>query len=206
MERKKRILEKVPQYGKRKLVCGVGVFDAPYVKTKDELTLKAYRHWNNMLQRCYGQSNFPSKPAYKNCSVCEQWYSFLSFRKWFDLNYVEGYCLDKDLLLKGNKIYSPDTCCFVPPFVNTLLLSCKSSRGKYPIGVTGSGKHFCVKIYKYGKSVYVGFFKTTEEAFAAYKQAKEAYIKEVAQKYYDEGKITKRVYNALMKYEVEITD
>ena len=195
-----------PQYVKRKLVCGVGVFDADYSKLKDERTKKAYRDWNNMLQRCYGKSNFPSKPAYKECVVCEEWHSFLKFREWFDENYVEGYFLDKDVLVKGNKIYSPNTCSYIPSFINTLLLNCRSARGKYPIGVQKHKYGFCAKLYKQGEPHYIGFYKNEEDAFLAYKKAKELYIQEVAQKYYDNGEITKRVYDALMKYEVEITD
>ena len=201
-----RRLDKVPQYGQRKLVCGVGVFDAPYAKTRDKLTRKAYRDWNNMMQRCYGKSNFPSKPAYKECFVCEEWCSFLKFREWFDENYIEGYFLDKDVLIKGNKIYSPNTCSYIPSFINTLLLNCRSARGKYPIGVQKRKYGFCVKLWKQGEQHYIGFYKNEEDAFLAYKKAKELYIKDVAQKYYNDGKITKRVYDALMKYEVEITD
>ena len=199
-------LDKEPQYEHRKLVCGVGVFDAPYAKTRDELTRKAYRDWNNMLQRCYGKSNFPSKPAYKECIVCEEWHSFLKFREWFDENYIEGYFLDKDVLIKGNKIYSPNTCCYIPSFINTLLLNCRSARGKYPIGVQKHKYGFCAKLYKQGEQHYIGFYKNEEDAFLAYKKAKELYIQEVARKYYDKGDITKRVYDALMNYEVEITD
>lgn len=195
-----------PQYGKRKLVCGVGVFDADYSKLKDERTKKAYRDWNNMLQRCYGKSNFPSKPAYKECVVCEEWHSFLKFREWFDENYIEGYFLDKDVLIKGNKIYSPNTCSYIPSFINTLLLNRRSARGEYPIGVQKQKYGFSAKLWKQRKPHYIGFYKNEKDAFLAYKKAKEEYIKEVAQKYYDKGDITKRVYDALMKYEVEITD
>jgi len=86
-----------------------------------------------------------------------------------------------------------------------------ANRGNLPIGVYV--KYRGLKKVKYGVSIsltgkrgYAGYYDTPEEAFAAYKQAKESHIKEVAQKYFDDGKITKRVYDALMKYEVEITD
>jgi hypothetical protein len=199
-------LDKEPQYEHRKLVCGVGVFDAPYAKTRDELTRKAYRDWNNMLQRCYGKSNFPSKPAYKECVVCEEWHSFLKFREWFDENYIEGYFLDKDILIKGNKISSPNTCSYIPSFINTLLLNCRSARGKSPIGVQKQKYGFCAKLWKPGKPHYIGFYKNEEDAFLAYKKAKELYIKDVAQEYFNKGEIDKRVYDALMNYKVEITD
>ena len=195
-----------PQYGKRKLVCGVGVFDADYSNLKDKRTKKAYRDWNNMLQRCYGISNFPSKPAYKNCSVCEEWHSFLKFREWFDVNYVEGYVLDKDIKCIGNKIYSPRTCCYVPVFINSLLLNCRSARGKYPVGVTKAGNGYEAKLWKRGKGCYIGFYKNQEDAFIAYKRERELYIKEIAKEYFLKGLINIDVYNSLMRYEVEITD
>ena len=104
-------------------------------------------------------------------------------------------------------MYSPDTCCFVPNEINALFIKHDSKRGKYPIGVSLHNKKFCARINIFKKgSVWLGTFDTPELAFLAYKRAKEAYIKDTAQMYYDKGKITKRVYDALMKYEVEITD
>lgn len=176
-----------PQYGKRKLVCGVGLFDADYSNLKDKRTKKAYRDWNNMLQRCYGISNFSSKPAYKECVVCEEWHSFLKFREWFDENYIEGYVLDKDVLIKGNKIYSPNTCSYIPSFINAILLNSRSARGKYPIGVTKNRDGFEARLCKRGELHYIGFYKNEEDAFSAYKQAREEYIKEVAQEYFNKG-------------------
>lgn len=195
-----------PQYGKRKLVCGVGVFDADYSNLKDKRTKKAYRDWNNMLQRCYGISNFPSKPAYKECVVCEEWHSFLKFREWFDENYIEGYVLDKDVLIKDNKIYSPNTCSYIPSFINAILLNCRSARGKYPIGVIKHRNGFMARLCKRGKLCYIGFYNTIEEAFVAYKRERKLYIKEIAQEYYDKGLINTDVYNSLINYEVKITD
>jgi hypothetical protein len=96
---------------------------------------------------------------------------------------------------------------FVPQSINNIILTKKRSNHNLPIGVyeTPNGT-YSVKLRKYGKSVTVGTFNNISEAFAAYKREKEAHIKEVAQKYFNEGKITKRVYDALMNYKVEITD
>ena len=195
-----------PQYGRRKLVCGIGVFDAPYSKTKDKQTRKAYRDWNNMLQRCYGQSNFPSKKAYKECHVCEEWHSFLKFREWFDENYIENYFLDKDVLVKGNKVYSPQTCCYIPSFINTLLLNCRSARGANAIGTYKRENRFNAHIYEYGKPKYIGQYDSERDAFNAYKKERERYIKEVAQDYFNKGLITEKVFNSLNNYTIEITD
>lgn len=191
---------------KSKKVFGIGINDYDGVVRTLGKTIDSYRHWKSMLERC------PSEKYswYKDCSVCDEWLYFSNFKKWFDdpaNGYREGYCLDKDILVKGNKIYSPDTCCFVPRSINTIFVKRKADRGDLPIGVQKkpSGRYACI-MDKYCKIVHVGTFDTPEEAFAAYKREKEAYIKEVAQKYYDNGEITERVYDALMRYEVEITD
>ena len=113
--------------------------------------------------------------------------------------------LDKDIIKKGNKVYSPNTCVFVPHSINTLFVKSNKVRGEYYIGVYKNGNKFEAQLSKgNGKQIPLGLYDTPEEAFLTYKQAKEAYIKEVAEEY--KGKIDPRAYEALMKYEVEITD
>ena len=189
------------------LVCGIGINDIETFIWSQECISNAYVCWRNMILRCYDIKCLEKEPSYKGCYVCEDWLRFSNFKIWYDKNHIDGYELDKDILFKHNKIYSPETCCFVPQFLNTLLINVRKIRGQYPIGIrrVPSGR-FIARVSYVGKRKHLGTFDTIEEAFAAYKQAKEAYIKEVAQKYYDEGKITERVYDALMKYEVEITD
>ena len=162
--------------------------------------------WRNMIARCYGKNTLKRNPSYQDCYVCDEWLVYSNFKRWFDENYIEGYELDKDIFIKGNKIYSPDTCCFVPHFINSIFTKTNASRGILPIGVKSMGKRYQARLLRYDKSTHLGTYDTPEEAFNAYKQAKESYIKEVATTYYNEGRITKRVYDALMKYEVEITD
>ena len=118
---------------------------------------------------------------------------------------MQGWELDKDILIKGNKVYSPETCCFVPQEINCLFTNCKSVRGKYPIGVTKTvnGK-YKARINKNGDRIDLGLFDTPEEAFQVYKIAKELHIKEVADKW--RGQITEPCYEAMYAYEVEITD
>ena len=173
---------------------------------------RAYNKWRGILIRSQDPYYKHLHPTYDSCSVCNEWLRFSNFKKWFENpqnGYYKGYELDKDILVKGNKIYSPDTCCFVPQEINKLLTKRKTQRGGLPIGVSlnkGRGKPLSVSFTKNKVSVHLGVFDTPEEAFQAYKSAKEHFIKELAEKYFQEGKITKKVYDALMKYEVEITD
>lgn len=195
---------------KRKLVYGVGINDSLEPISVHSKQSHAYILWKSMIGRCYGKKSIGT--LYENCSVCDEWLTFSNFKKWFDdpaNGYKEGYHLDKDILVKGNKVYSPNTCCFVPPQINTLITKHDKTRGEYPIGVSyksGKGKNFRAVFRQNGAYVYLGVFDTPNEAFNAYKMAKESYIKDLATQYYQNGSIAKISYNALMNYNVEITD
>jgi len=116
--------------------------------------------------------------------------------------------IDKDILIKNNKIYSPDTCIFVPNKINSLFTKRQNSRGNFQIGVSIPDKQYIT--YKAelnignGRKKYIGNYQTPEEAFQAYKIAKEEYIKQVADEY--KNRIPKKLYDAMYNYQVEITD
>lgn len=186
---------------RKSLVCGVGVNDL-----YGECGSVANNTWSQMLLRCYSETTRHKFPTYVDVTVCEEWHKFSNFKKWFDENYVDGYALDKDIIIKGNKVYSPETCCFVPREINTIFTKNNSMRGDLPIGVKHNNKKFSASFGKRGRECFIGTFETPLEAFLAYKEAKEAHIKEIATEYYSGGKITKRVYDALMRWHVEITD
>lgn len=192
--------------GNRTGVYGDGILDIDYPCTSDVLTFKAYKVWGSMFTRCHSKVGQKHNPAYHDCSICEEWKRFSVFLEWFKQNYESGYALDKDILIKGNKVYSPTACCFVPTEINSLLTNRRNKRK----GLLGTAKTrnntFQAHVSRDGKIVHLGSFKTEEEAFYAYKQAKESYVKEVAERYYSQGRITEKVYNALMNYKIEITD
>lgn len=200
----KRGCEKCSHDNQKTLVYGIGVNDGD-----SEGKTPAFKAWSSMLQRCYG--NYGNHPTYEDCVVCYEWLTFSNFKEWFENpenGYMEGYHLDKDILNKHNRIYSPSTCCLVPRYINELFVKTDKARGKYPIGVFWSkaANKFVAKISKNNVSIHLGVFLSPEEAFLAYKEAKETYIKEIASEYFNQGKITKRVYDAMCNYVVEITD
>lgn len=184
---------------RKSLIYGIGHNDLPKLSLS-----QSYRHWHGIMQRSFDLRYKEKHHTYKDVKVCDEWIYFSAFNRWFEKHYVEGCALDKDILIKGNKTYSPDTCCFVPAEINTLITKDHSNRGKYPIGVTFSDGVYVAKIG--ADREYLGAFKSKEEAFHAYKIAKEQKIKELANFYYSQGKITLKVYEALCNYEVEITD
>ena len=191
-------------------VYGVGFIGVGDYKTCDgngKFT-KCYIVWHNMLRRCYDPKFHEKQPTYENCTVCEEWHNFQVFAEWYYKHYyeVEGQRmnLDKDILCKGNKVYSADTCVFVPQSINALFIKSDKLRGKYYIGVCKKGNKFQAKLNKDNETIHLGAYATPEEAFQAYKTAKEQYIKEVANKYKEQ--IPHELYQALMNYDVEIND
>ena len=142
---------------------------------------RAFSLWRSVLERTCCLSFKERRPTYKNTSVCEEWLNFQNFAKWCYgqklLNAKDDkgsyYQLDKDLILKGNKVYSPETCCFVPPALNNLIRSKSTSARGYPIGVSPHRKtgRFVVKVVLFDKNKHLGLFDTAEDAFQVYKKS-----------------------------------
>jgi len=172
----------------------------------DHLFTVGGKYWHNMTQRCKtGGACQRTRPTYIGCS--HTWTSRHEFIEWAkkQVGYGTG-ALDKDILLKGNKVYCPELCVFVPQAVNSLLIKSNAARGEWPIGVSWNKdrEKFAAYLRVNDKNRYLGYFNTPEAAFAAYKQAKEAEARRVAVLY--QSVLDPRVYDALMQYSVEITD
>jgi len=129
-------------------VYGVGYFgEGRYKSAIDKIKTPYYMAWKGIMYRCYTDI----KPTYKDVIVCKEWHNFQNFAEWFEENNIEGFQLDKDILIKGNKIYSPDTCCFVPNEINLLLTKNNSRRGDCPLGVYRQDNRYISCINKNGK-------------------------------------------------------
>ena len=191
-------------------VYAVGVIGSKYATRFNNKSLLQYEHWKGMIRRCYNDEERGKFKTYKGCTVSDNFKHYEYFYEWCNNQIgfnVQGFDLDKDLLVKGNKLYSEHTCVFLPREINSILTKNDKTRGEYLIGV-----RYKKSVCKYeancsfgkGKSQYLGLFKTEIEAFNAYKIAKENYLKELAEKW--KGQIDYRAHNALMNYQVEITD
>jgi hypothetical protein len=138
-----------------------------------------------MFARCYSELELKKYPSYKGCSISEEFIKFTDFKKWVDSQPNKDWenChLDKDLLIKDNKVYSPDTCAFITADLNTFLTDSEASRGEYLIGVT---YHKRDKVFEakcnnpFGKTTeedrYLGRYDTEESAHLAWKAKKHEY-------------------------------
>ena len=191
-------------------VYGIGVLGTKYQASINGVQTKEYALWTGMLERCYSDALKERRPTYEGCEVSENFKHYEYFYEWCNKQIgfgVNGWHLDKDLLIKGNKVYSEDSCVFLPSEINLLFTKNAASRSENLIGANWckTNKVFKARVNRNkGKPEHLGDFNTELEAFNAYKQAKESFIKEQANKW--KGKIDERAYNALMKYEVSIDD
>lgn len=196
-------------------VYGVGITGCKYPISIDcKLTIE-YDAWKQMLRRCFSNKEKERIPAYKVVTCCDEWLLYENFYAWLHSqpNFDKWanstrWALDKDILMKGNKTYSPDACCLIPQNVNCLFLKREAERGDYPIGVSYRNDGFVASCHDpfTNRREELGSYSTPTRAFQAYKEYKEDIIKKVAQIEYNKGNITKECYEAMLVYEVEIDD
>lgn len=197
-------------------VFGVGMIGVKYPISINGKHTKEYNTWKGLLERCFDEKYKKKRPTYKNVTCCDEWLLFENFYEWLHSqenfekwSNSDRWAIDKDILVKGNNIYSSETCCLVPINVNSLFTKHNATRGSLPIGVIENWKKFrsyCTNPFT-NKIEHLGTFNTSEDAFyLGYKPYKEDLIKQVAKEEFDKGNITKKCYEAMMNYEVEITD
>lgn len=196
----------------KRLVHGVGINDADYITQKFEYFGKIagkniqrriwacpyYEKWKSLLLRCYDVKHQATRPKYSGCFVCEEWLTFSNFKAWMEKQDWEGKELDKDLLVMGNKLYSPETCVFITHQVNSFITEADASRGEYLIGVTWKAPNnkfqANVKNPFTKMKEYLGLFITEEQANRAWLKRKLELARLLAEKQDDP-----RVAEALIK-------
>jgi len=192
-------------------VYGHGIIGLEHTCDTNGDVLDSYSCWKSMIQRCFSEKEKLRHPTYRDVTCCDEWIYYSNFKKFYDENYYEvdehRIHLDKDILVKGNKIYSPQTCMFVPQNINTLFIKREGVRGKYPIGVSYNkpNKNYTSNCRdNKGNRKLIGSFNTPEQAFYSYKESKENNIKQIAEEY--KLLIPMKLYEAMCEYKVEITD
>ena len=181
------------------------------------VTTWEYNKWQNMLQRCFDNKFKEKHPTYEDATCCERWLCFANFLEDFEIlkqeynwSKDEKLQLDKDILHKGNKLYSLENCILVPQWINKLFIKRDNDRGEYPIGVSydKQNKKYQTHCRINGENKKLGRYNTPEQASNAYRIAKEQEIKRIANNCVSKGFITQgsRLYNAMISYQIEIDD
>lgn len=169
---------------------GIGINDADYVIKKYMELPKVngkrrrkliwvcpyFSRWVNVLQRCYSENYHNLHETYRGCTVCEDWKYFSNFKSWMEAQDWEGKELDKDMLIEGNKVYSPDTCIFVSQSLNKFFGYRGKANGTLPVGVSihkHSGKYQakCCNPFT-GIREHLGYWDNYEDAHEAWKRKK----------------------------------
>lgn len=176
-------------------VCDIGfIGEGLFKSTVNSVTTPHYASWHNMICRCYDKNQVINNPTYKDCTVDKIWHNFQNFAEWFEQNYkphMEGWHLDKDILVKGNKVYSPETCCFLPDEINKLF-----HRSNYIKAISFKGTKFIVSSNIKNQKQYLGLFDTQDEAFRVYENHRKKYLEKIALKY--KNVLHKSVYERLI--------
>lgn len=185
-------------------LCGVGILGEKY-KIKDCFGkfVKEYRVWRSMLTRCYSEDYIKRFPTYDKCEVSNNFKHYEYFYEW--CNRQKGFNediwhLDKDLLIRDNKLYSEETCVFLPEILNLAIVKPKAK--DLPVGVTRimNSDKFAARISRYNITKNLGTFNDVTTAHNVYCNAKKEYIVELAETYRD--KLDARAYLALIEYKV----
>lgn len=193
----------------QKSVFGVGYFGEGiyFASGADGKPTAEYRRWKAILSRCYNKIKHSKDDSYKGCQVSDSWLNFQNFASWLTSQpqHAKGFEIDKDLLVVGNTVYGPDTCCLLPRVLNCAITGKdQATLNGLPCGVVWHKKNCCyvAAVGRYGKKDgYIGSFKSVEAAWAAYKSAKEAYVRELADEY--SGSLSPFAYFALVNYKAE---
>jgi len=196
------------------LVRGIGIKGMECPTQGNRKHLKEYKLWSGMLERCT-EACWVKNTSYTGCNVSDNFKHYTYFYRWcqtqigFKSKDENGdyWQLDKDLLITGNKLYSEDTCVFLPRKLNGLFVNCNNVKGNSPLGVyfeKGSGKFKVRCAGVDGNRVYLGRFSVEKLAFETYKSFKETVVKQLAEKYKDQ--LDPRAYQVLINYEVSVND
>ena len=200
-----------------KTVCGVGYigkgnYECSIKVNGKNVVTEEYNHWQHMIKRCYSENYLRKMPTYQDCSVCDEWLCFQNFAQWYNENKWSEIStfLDKDILVKGNRVYSPETCVLVDNDINLLFIKSQKVRGELPIGVIWqkNNHNYVARCSVYGKGMkHIGVFNNPTDAFYAYKNFKESHIKQIADEYKSKyPNFPQKLYDAMYNYQVEITD
>ena len=189
-------------------VHGVGYYGAPTINDKDPIKNTITKLWVGILTRCYEEGYSDKFPAYANCTVGKEWHNLQNFKSWvldqIDQGYYqEGWELDKDLLVQGNKVYSPETCVFLPGRLNQLQQVKKKSQYNYLPGVNFDNEKskFKAEVSFNGKRYYLPRNESELECFLSYKQLKEKLVQADAENW--KGKIQPKAYESLKNYSLD---
>ena len=194
-----------------KLVYGVGINDLDYVsqrysvvnvdgtfKRKREWACQFYLMWKRMLERCFCEKLKQKKPTYRGVTCCDDWLYASRFKDWAQEQDWQGKELDKDIIIRGNGVYSPESCAFVLQSTNKFVSENDTTTRELPTGVSWKKQNNKLQAQCHNpftnKYEYLGLFLCSQQAHEAWRKRKHQLAQLVA-----ETESDPRVVEALKK-------
>lgn len=162
----------------------------------DEFYNLAKKKWNNMIDR----TTSGRYKCYDEVQVCEEWKDFSNYYEWFKNNWFDydgKLDVDKDLIDKNSKIYSPKTCCIIPHEINIGIRISDKAESRGAVNWDERRQAYKVKLNVYTRHINTQRRKY-KDALDLYFKKKDEFVKAMAEDFKDV--VDKRVYDALMKY------
>lgn len=182
-------------------VWGLGINDLGVVpRDENGKVAKSYQHWIKIFYRSYSPDHHDKFPTYVGCSVDDRWHTLSNFIEWFDARYVQGWEVDKDVLVPENKVYSPDTCLIIPAHLNTIMSCCRVGN-VHPVGIhyrKDRGK-WVAQLGRKPKTIHLGSFDNMQDAIDSHIAAKLSYVSEILSEY-NLDSISPYVYNTIKHF------
>ena len=193
---------------------GQGPYASEHRENGERIRHNEYFIWKGMHERA---GNFDGKhPSYIDVTINKIWWCYQNFAEWYNKHRYDidddFLCIDKDLLFPGNREYAHDKCCLIPNSINEIFRNYENYK-KVDDGLpTGVHRRTDSKSIRYrSEGIYLDewgnkckirkTFMDPFEAFNFYKDYKELYIQQLADKYKD--KLDPKVYNVLMNYKIK---
>ncbi|AUR94350.1 hypothetical protein NVP1193O_219 [Vibrio phage 1.193.O._10N.286.52.C6] len=183
-------------------VCGVGVVGLGYSVVTSP---KAYECWRGMLRRCYVEKNNKDWERYggKGCTVCRDWHNFQVFHEWYTANAKDGYDIDKDIIVQGNLVYSPEFCNMIPSDLNKMLtFTDKLRKGKLGVHYNKEKGKYMALVQTHLSGIKRKYFNSEQLAYEFYCKVRTSSIKAAADYYHNKGEISSTVREGLYKFDV----
>lgn len=183
----------------QKLVCGWGINEADYVVAGSPKNTKCpfYDRWYSMLRRCTSEDYMDRNPSYYSIIVSDTWKYFLDFRGWMSKENWQGLHLDKDILVRGNKEYGPDTCAFVPQYINALLSATRNRKYLTGVHIRNDNGRFVASGFINGENVRLGNYIKETDAHRAWQESKIINIQQTIDMYKQDPAFREDVSKAL---------
>lgn len=158
---------------------------------------RSYKLWQSMRHRLM------DREEYKDVTMCAEWETYEGFLEWFNSSEFSNcrdelgnfYFLDKDVLGGQRRLYSPETCAFIPQQLNNMFKRKISSMKAGVQYLSGKAKPYRAYINYNRKHIHLGYYLTEDEAHSKFLEARKECLKNFIEVH--SGRLDERVVDRI---------